>query len=447
VTSDTKTGAERAAAEGSGRAENRTRRSHLGRWVLLLLCLAGAAVYLWPRITASGSAAPATAKKGRGAAPPARVMPVVAAVARRGDMPVYLSGLGSVAAFNSVTIRSRVDGELMNVAFEEGQFVKQGDLVAEIDPRPFNVQLAQAEAQKARDEALLVNSKTDLERYKKLMDQDAIPKQQLDTQVATVGQYDATVRSDQAQIDNVKLQLTYSRITSPLTGRIGLRLVDRGNMVHATDQNGLAMVAQLQPIAVFFNIAEDSLPLVSEKMRAGIAMPVVAWDRELKHKLATGKLLTIDNQIDQASGTVRFKAEFANADLSLFPNQFVNARLLVDTVHGAVIIPSAAIQHSPNSAFVYVVKKEQSVALREVTAGVVEGDETAIEKGLEPGEVVAVDGLDRLEPGTKVVVRMAGAGRGPGAPAGSPAAAPAPVGRGRGAGQAGSGREAALQGK
>ncbi len=374
--------------------------------MLVALCLCGAGGYFWPRIVSSGNASPPAAKSGKGS--PARVVPIVAAAARKGDMPVYLNGLGSVTAFNTVTIRTRVDGELINVAFTEGQFVKQGDLLAEIDPRPLNVQLAQAQAQEARDEAVLLNAKTDLERYKKLIDQDAIPKQQLDTQNAAVAQYEATVRADQAQIDNVRLQLLYSRITSPLTGRIGLRLVDRGNMVHATDQNGLAVVAQLQPISVLFNIAEDSLPLVSEKVRSGTMMPVIAYDRDLKQKLATGKLLTVDNQIDQASGTVRFKAEFENADLSLFPNQFVNARLLLDTIHGAVIIPNAAVQHSPNGTFVYVVKKDRSVAVREIATGVVQDDETLVRKGLEPGELVAIDGLDRLDQGTKVVARLAG---------------------------------------
>ncbi len=383
-------------------------KSSIRRWLWLIpvLCIAGAAGAIWPLVARHGVSVAPASKNSRGVAP-SRAVPIVAAIARKGDMPVFLNGLGSVTAFNSVTIRTRVDGELINVAFTEGQFVKQGDLLAEIDPRPLNVQLAQAEAQKARDEAQLANSRTDLERYRKLMDQDAIPKQQLDTQLAAVNQFEATVRADQAQIDNVKLQLLYSRIISPLTGRIGLRLVDRGNIVHATDQNGLAMVAQLQPISVLFNIAEDSLPQVTEKMRSGITMPVIAYDRDLKRKLATGKLLTIDNQIDQASGTVRFKAEFENSDLSLFPNQFVNARLLLTTIHDAVIIPNAAIQHSPNTTFVYVVKKDQSVAVREIAAGVVDGDEALVEKGIEAGEVVAVDGLDKLEQGTKVLPRMA----------------------------------------
>jgi len=390
------------------------------RWPwLLVVAVAGAAAWILPRTNwisaASGSANRTPASKGgRGGA---RLVPVVASEVRRGDMPVYLEGLGSVAAFNTVTVRTRVDGELMNVAFQEGQFVKQGDLLAEIDPRPFNVQFELAQAQKAHDEALLANARVDLTRYKTLVAQDAAPAQQLDTQVAAVAQYEATVKADQAQIDNAKLQLVYSRIISPLTGRIGLRLVDRGNIVHANDAGGLAVVTQLQPIAVLFNIAEDSLPLVTAKLRAGAKLPVIAWDRGLTHRLGTGTVLTLDNQIDQTSGTVRFKAEFANADLSLFPNQFVNARLLLDTKRQTLIVPAAAVQHSPASAFVYRVKKDNSVEVRNVVTSVTEADEVAVDRGLDAGDIVVTDGIDKLEQGSKVVVRKAGppGGRGVGA--------------------------------
>jgi len=406
------------------------------RWPWLLVIAIAAAALGWylPKTNwfsaPAGSATANAAKGGRGPGGGPRSVPVVAAEVRRGDMPVYLDGLGSVIAFNTVTVHSRVDGELINVAYQEGQFVKQGDLLAEIDPRPFNVQLELAEAQKAHDEALLANARMDLARYQTLVKQDAVPKQQLDTQVATVAQYEATVKADQAQIDNAKLQLVYSRITSPLTGRIGLRLVDRGNIVHATDVGGLAVVTQLQPIAVVFNIAEDSLPAVSAKLSTSPQLTVVAFDRELKRKLGTGTLLTLDNQIDQTSGTVRFKAQFENADLSLFPNQFVNARLLIDTKRQTLIVPAAAIQHSPTSAFVYRVKKDNSVEVDNVVTTVTEGDEVAVEHGLEAGDLVVTDGIDKLEQGSKVAVRMAGAAAGAGsvAPGFSPKAGGPPPG-------------------
>jgi multidrug efflux system membrane fusion protein len=375
-------------------------------WILLLL-VAGGATYLYPRISQMTPAA--TPKKG-GKGGAGGAVPVVAAATRRGDMPVYLNGLGSVTALNTVTVRTRVDGQIVKVYFTEGQLVKEGDPLVEIDPRPFQVMLEQAEGQLAHDQALLANANIDLERYKVLFSQDAIPKQQLDTQLSTVNQYGATIKSDQAQIDNAKLQLVYAHIISPLTGRIGLRLVDGGNMVHASDATGLAVITQLQPIAVIFNIPEDSLPPVTKKMASGQTLPVYAYDRDLKTRLASGTLLTIDNQIDQTTGTVKFKGIFENADLSLFPNQFVNARLLLDTKHGAVITPTAAIQRSPQSTFVYVVKPDNSVEVRNIVQGITEGDEASVEKGLDAGEKVVIDGIDKLQQGTKVTVRMAGAG-------------------------------------
>jgi multidrug efflux system membrane fusion protein len=375
----------------------------------LVLCAAGGAAYLFlPHFTET-SAAAAKDKKGGKGGDANRAVPVVAALSHKGDMPVFLNGLGSVTAFYTVTVRTRVDGEIMKVTFEEGQTVKKGDVLVDIDPRPFQVQLEQAEGQMAKDQALLDNANIDLERYKVLFGQNAVPKQTLDTQVATVHQYEATIKSDKAAVDSAKLNLVYAHITSPITGRIGLRLADPGNVVHATDANGLAVITQLQPIAVIFNIAEDSLPQVTKKMAAGQTLPVLAYDRDLKVKLGQGTLQTIDNQIDQTTGTVKFKGVFENKDLSLFPNQFVNARLLLDTKRGAVIVPTAAIQRSPQSTFVYVVKDDNTVEVRDITVGITEGDEASVEKGLGPGEKVVVDGIDKLQQGTRVNVRMVGA--------------------------------------
>jgi len=339
----------------------------------------------------------------------AQVVPVLTAKAQAGEINDYLTGLGTVTPINTVSIKSRVDGQLMRVSYREGQMVRAGELLAEIDPRPFQVQLEQAEGQLARDQALLNNAQADLERYKLLFAEDSVPKQQLDTQQSLVRQYEAAIQSDQAQVDNAKLQLTYCRITAPLGGRVGLRLVDAGNMIHATDANGLVVITQLQPITVLFTIPEVSLPPVMGKLKAGARLAVEAYDRERKKKLATGTLLTIDNQIDPTTGTVKLKAEFANADGSLFPNQFVNARLLVNTLQNTVLVPNAAIQHSPRSAYVYVVKADSSVEARNVEANLTEGDQTSIAKGLAPGENVVIDGVDKLQPGTKVSVREPGA--------------------------------------
>jgi len=330
-------------------------------------------------------------------------IPVVTANAKVGNQPIYLTGLGSVVGYKTVTLRTRVDGELMRVAVREGQMVSASDLIAEIDPRPFQVQLEQAEGQKERDVALLENAKIDAERYRILYSEDSIPKQQLDTQLALVKQYEATVKADQAAIDNAKLQLTYTRITSPVDGRIGLRQVDPGNIVHAADQTGLAVITQLQPISVIFSIPQDSVPQVMKQLRAGRRLLVEAWDRDLRNKISTGSLLTIDNQADVTTGTVRFKATFANDDNALFPNQFVNARLLVDVKRGAVLVPVAAIQRGPETTFVFVVNKDDTVETRNVVAGTIEAGMAAIDRGLSPGETVVIEGVDKLQHGAKVL--------------------------------------------
>jgi multidrug efflux system membrane fusion protein len=339
----------------------------------------------------------------------------VAVPAVLGDLGVYVVGLGTVTALNTVTIHSRVDGQLIDVAYREGQIVNKGDVIAQIDPRPFEVQLTQAEGQRGKDEAALQNARLDLERYKVLAAQDAVPRQQLDTQEAAVRQGEAAVKGDQGQVDAAKLNITYSRITAPITGRVGLRLVDPGNIVHASDSGGLVVLTQLQPIAVVFTIPADQLPPVLAQMRGGRKLSVEAEDRDRKVKLATGTLVAVDNQIDTTTGTVRLKAQFDNQDGALFANQFVNARLLVRTLNRAVLVPAAAIQRSPQSTFVWVVRPDTSVEMRNVAVQLTEGDRTAITGPVNAGELLVIDGVDKLQPGSKVTVSA------PGAPGNAPA--------------------------
>ena len=356
-------------------------------------------------LTATSPGAPRAAAGERGGkGDPARPVPVVAAPVRQGTLDIYLFALGTVTPLNSVVVRSRVDGQLMKVSFEEGQMVKRGDLLAQIDPRPFEVQLTLASGQRARNQALLENARVDVQRYRTLLAQDSISKQQVDTQESLVRQYEAAVQADQGNIDNAKLQLTYTRVVAPIAGRVGLRQVDPGNIVRASDANGIVVITQPSPIGVVFPIPEDQLPRVMKRLRAGDRIAVDAYDRAQKEKLGSGRLLTADNQIDTATGTIKLKAEFENADGMLFANQFVNVRMPVETRPNATLAPTAAIQRGAAGTFVYVVKDDKTVAVTPVQIGSTQGEVTSIDGGLTPGAMVVVDGADRLRDGAKVEV-------------------------------------------
>ncbi len=363
-------------------------------WVALLaVCLIAVGAYFYTKPGGSATKAKQTV---------VRAAPVVTAVAKKGNINIYVSGLGAVTPLATVTVKSRVDGQLMKVAFREGQIVKSGQLLIEIDPRPYEAALTQAVGQLVRDQALLENARLDLKRYQVLAEQDSVAKQILDTQVALVHQDEGTVKVDQGAVDNAKLQVTYSRITAPVSGLVGLRLVDPGNIVHATDTNGMLVITQMQPMTVIFPIAEDNLQAVLGKMKAGSRLQVDAFNRDQSQKLSTGYLLTVDNQIDPTTGTVKLKAIFANNKNELFPQQFVNARLLVDTKRDTTIVPTAAIQRSQQKTFVYVVKQDKTVTVRTVHVGPGEGDNVAIDEGVSPGEIVVVEGAERLRDGSTV---------------------------------------------
>lgn len=385
-------------------------------WVwLLILGLIGYGCY---RLYVFENGKKALIANPKAAAAANRPIPIVAAPAHSGNMPVYLDGIGTVTAFNTATVKPREDGLLTAVLFHEGQFVHKGEVLATLDARPFQValdqakgNLAQAKGTLAKDQASLRDAQINYQRDQELYRDQIIAKQQLDTQLATADEVRGSIEADkaaiaaaQAAIAAANLNLSYTKITAPISGKIGLRLVDEGNIVHATDANGLAIITQLQPISVLFTIPEDQLPSVLKKLQAGAKLRVEAFDRDQKQKLAEGTLLTVDNEIDPTTGTSRLKAVFPNPDLTLFPNQFVNARLWLATQRNVTIVPAVAIQRGPSGTFVYVVRADDTVAVRPVKIGLSEGDNVSIDEGIRPGDQVVVDGAEKLLDGMKVSV-------------------------------------------
>jgi multidrug efflux system membrane fusion protein len=387
--------------------------SHKGWiWVAVLIVVAAAAYFLWPKLTSTPAAVPA---KGSGKGGGGGGAPVIAVRSRKGDMGVYFTGLGTVTPLNTVTVKSRVDGQLLKVQYKEGELVHQDDVLVEIDPRPYEAALMQAEGTLAKDSATLANARIDFARYQTLLSQQAIPEQTFATQKAVVAQEEGVVKTDDGLVENAKLNLTYAHITAPITGVIGLRLVDPGNIVHASDANGLLVITQIQPISAIFTIAEDQLQVVLQKKRAGQKLQVDAYDREMKTRLAQGWLTTLDNQIDQTTGTLKLRATFDNHDNALFPNQFVNIRLLVEEKRGVILVSTATIQRNSQSTYVYVVNPNSTVTVRKVTIGTTEGDDSEITSGLTVGEVVVMTGVDKLQEGSKVTAQIPGETASPGA--------------------------------
>jgi multidrug efflux system membrane fusion protein len=378
------------------------------RWAVILAVLLALVLLAW-LLTPGKGARSAAAGRFAGGGP----MPVVTAQARTGDMPITLIGLGTVTPLATVTVQSQISGQIMKIAFKEGQTVKAGDALIQIDPRPYQVALEQAEGALARDKALLANARVDLDRYQTLFAQDSIAEQQLATQKSLVAQDEGNVRTDEGQIDAAKLNLTYCHIVSPITGRVGLQQVNVGNYVTPAEPSGLVVVTQLKPITVLFTLPEDDIPPLMKQMHAGVTLPVTAWDRTNTTQLATGTLQSIDSQIDTTTGTIRLKAIFPNADESLFPQQFVNVVLLLDTLKGATLIPQAGVQRGAPGTYVYVVNAaDQTVAVRKVTLGAGDAVNISVTQGLAAGEIIVVDGADKLKDGAKVMLRQAGGGTG-----------------------------------
>jgi multidrug efflux system membrane fusion protein len=405
------------------------------RWggLLLLLALIGGGLLYWKsRAGAQPAAEPAAASSaaGRGGPPGRRfgagVQPVSVAAARQRDVPVMLQAIGTISAANTAVVRAQVSGVLQSVHFKEGQMVKQGQLLAQIDPRSFEAALAQAQGTLARDSAQLKNAQLDLARYQDLLAKDSIARQQVDTQQALVRQLQGTVQADEGQVASAKLQLSYTRITAPISGRAGLRQIDVGNVINPSDANGLVSITQTDPIHAVFSVPEANLPAIRRKLNAGEALAVEAWDRELKNRLGVGKLVAVDNAIDAATGTIKIKAQLDNRDGLLFPNQFVNIRLRVDTVPNAMVVPGAAVQRGAQGIYVYLLKDDGTVTARAVQPGVADGDWVVVQGDIKPGDKVVTDGIDRLREGAKVEVIAApntAAGRSMAPGAGAPQAA------------------------
>ena len=396
-------------------------RRHL--WIALcLLLVAGLAWWVHER--------PAQQARG-GRFAVSGAMPVVVAAAEKGDINIMLNGLGTVTPLATVTIRTQIAGQLMRLAFKEGQMVQEGDLLAEVDPRPYEQALANAQGTLTKDQALLANARLDLQRYQTLVKQDSIPTQTRDTQESLVHQLEGTVKSDQAQVDTAKLNLSYCYILAPISGRVGLRQVDEGNYVQTSDANGIVVLTQLQPITVVFTLPEDSIPAVMKQLAAGNTLEAVAYDRSNTIKLATGTLAAVDNQIDTTTGTLKLKAQFDNKDNALIPNQFVNIRLRVQTLHDTTVIPTAAVQRGAPGTFVYLIKPDDTVTVQKIKLGPTEGEHVSVSSGLSLGDRVVVDGADKLRDGAKISLRepTGAAAPNPANPTGSaaPGAAAAPA--------------------
>ncbi len=373
-------------------------KSYLWIWIVVLLLLGIGGLYYYRNQQAAAAAAKAKAALAN------RSVPITTATVTSGPIGIYINALGTVTPVYTATITSRVDGQIISVNYVEGQMVRKGDILIQIDPRPYQALLTQAEGTLAHDEALLSEARIDLDRYQLAFNRNAIAKQQLDDQTQTVKQYEGSVKNDQGTVASATTNLDYATIKAPIDGRVGLRLVDPGNIVTAGSTTALVVIAQLQPITVIFSVAEDYLPQIQKQLRQGNKMSVDAFDRNQQTKLASGKLLTLDNQIDTSTGTVKLKAIFANTDTALFPNQFVNARLLVDTQPNATLVPTAAIQRNAQGAFVYVVKSNQTAAIQTVTIGTTDGGTAAVQ-GVNSGDVIAITGFDKLQDGVKVSVQ------------------------------------------